>query len=222
MRHVAKSSMPPEGDPRSGALGPMPPGDGNANPADIGIFELIEEDYETHGRSLLSPGFIALSVHRMGNWRMGVRSATLRAPLTAAYRAAYHSVIALFGIDLPYNMRLGRRVRFEHHGCIVMGAWSVGDDVIIRGPATIGLARPDGHDSPIIGNRVEIGPRACVGGRISVGDDAFVCPNTVLTEDLPAGATALGNPCRRVDLDKILEPTASDAPQPRESSTRST
>jgi serine O-acetyltransferase len=157
---------------------------------------------------------VALAVHRLGNWRMGVRSPVLRAPLTAAYRVAYHSVIAALGIDLPYNVKLGRRVRFDHHGCIVMGAWSVGDDVIVRGPATIGLARPDGRRAPIIGNRVEIGPRACVGGGIRVGDDAFVGPATVLTEDLPAGATALGNPCRQVDLDKLLAPAVRAPSRP--------
>jgi serine acetyltransferase len=37
-----------------------------------------------------------------------------------------------------------------------------------------------------------------------VGDGAFIGPNTVVTDDVPAGATILGNPGRLVDLAKIV------------------
>jgi len=123
--------------------------------------------------------------------------------LTIAYRFAYHGVIAALGIDLPYNVKIGRRLRIQHHGCVVIGAWSIGDDVLIRGPATVGLLNRQGVRAPIIGNRVEIAPRACIVGGIRVGDDAYVGPATVLTQDLPAGGAALGNPCRRVTLSEL-------------------
>lgn len=191
-------------EPRGAVL---PPGDRNENPA-LPLWRLLAEDRAVHG-AWSAPGFLALAVHRLGNKRMEVRSKLLRAPLTAAYRAAYHAVIALWGIDLPYNVKIGRRVRFVHHGCIVIGAWSIGDDVIIRGPATLGLARRDQTGTPVIERGVELGPRACVVGDIVVGEGAYVGPNTVLTEDLPAGATALGNPSRRVDLAQLSEPVGS-------------
>ena len=182
----------------------LPPGDRNENPGRF--LELVAEDRATHG-SWLDPGFLALCVHRFGNLRMGVRSKALRAPLTALYRGAYHAIIALFGIDLPYNVKFGRRLRIVHHGCVVLGAWSVGDDVIIRGPATIGLSLRGSVGTPTLGNGVELGPRACVVGDLVIGDGAFVGPNTVLTESLPPGAVALGNPFRCVDLTRLVEPT---------------
>jgi serine O-acetyltransferase len=182
----------------------LPPGDRNENPR-LPVLELLAEDRATHRGSWWSPGFLALAVHRFGNLRMEVRSRWLRAPLTAAYRTAYHGVIALFGIDLPYNVKIGRRVRFVHHGCIVVGAWSIGDDVIIRGPATLGLSRRTDTGTPVIERGVELGPRACVVGALVVGEGAYVGPNTVLTENLPAGAVALGNPSRRVDLAALAE-----------------
>ena len=191
-------------EPRSSVL---PTGDRNENPA-LPLWRLLAEDRTTHGSSW-SPGFLALAVHRLGNLRMEVRSKLLRAPLTAAYRVAYHATIALWGIDLPYNVKIGRRVRFVHHGCIVVGAWSIGDDVIIRGPATLGLARRDQTGTPVLERGVELGPRACVVGNIVVAEGAYVGPNTVLTEDLPAGATALGNPSRRVDLAQLAEPAST-------------
>lgn len=192
-------------DPRLLAGGPLPPGSTDENPAGVSFPALLVEDFRTHGSRLTSAGFLALAVHRFGNWRMSVKTYALRAPLTLAYRVAYHTTIAAFGIDLPYNVKIGRRVRFVHHGCVVLGAWSVGDDVLVRGPVTVGLLTRTGSRAPIIGNRVEIGPRACIVGGIRVGDDAYVGPCTVLTQDLPAGAAALGNPCRRVELAELLE-----------------
>lgn len=181
----------------------LPRGDRDQNPA-LPFWSLLAEDRATHGGSAWSPGFLALAIHRFGNLRMQVRSKWLRAPLSAAYRAAYHASIALWGIDLPYNVKIGRRVRFAHHGCIVVGSWSIGDDVTFRGPATLGLARRDQIGTPVIERGVELGPRACVVGHIVVGEGAYVGPHTVLTEDLAAGAVALGNPARRVDLAQLL------------------
>jgi serine O-acetyltransferase len=198
---TAATTRPDVPEARAGVL---PPGDRNENPP-LPMLELLAEDRATHGGSWWSPGFLALAVHRFGNLRMEVRSKWLRAPLTAAYRAAYHGVIALFGIDLPYNVKIGRRVRFVHHGCIVVGAWSIGDDVIIRGPATLGLTRRDATGTPVIARGVELGPRACVVGHVVVEEGAYVGPNTVLTENLPAGAVALGNPSRRVNLELLAE-----------------
>jgi serine O-acetyltransferase len=175
-------------------------GDENQNPPGISFPALIGEDFATHGRDLLSPGFWSLAVCRFGNWRMSVRYRALRPPLTLAYRTARHAVIALWGIDLPYNSKIGRRLKIEHHGGFFLGAWSVGDDVTVRHCATIGLLRRGDDRAPVIGNRVEIGPGACIVGDITVGDDAYIGPNAVVTQNVPAGATAFGNPGRLVNL----------------------
>ncbi|MBC7174551.1 MAG: transferase [Polyangiaceae bacterium] len=185
---------------------PLALGDTDENPLGIGFRALLLEDFRTHGGDPLSPGFWALAVHRFGNRRMGVRSRALRAPLTVAYRVAYRAVIALFGIDLPYNAKIGRRFRIAHHGCFHLGARAVGDDVYIRHSATIGLARrTEIAFAPTIGDRVEVGPGACIVGDIHIGDDCFVGPNTVLADDLAPGATALGVPARVVDLKQYVE-----------------
>ena len=182
----------------------LPLGDQNQNPSGISFPALVAEDFATHGRSLRSPGFWALAVCRFGNARMSVKSKLLRAPLTLAYRTAHQAVLALWAIELPYNARIGRRLRVLHHGGVWLGAWSVGDDVTIQNTTTIGLKRKGADRSPMIGNRVEIGPGACIVGDIKVGDGAFIGPNTVVTDDVPPGATILGNPGRLVDLAKVV------------------
>lgn len=191
---------------------PLPVGDCDANPSDLPFLALLAEDFASHGRDLSSPGFWAVAVHRFGNWRMGVRSKWKRAPLTVAYRVAFHGVLALWGIDLPYNIRLGRRVRIEHHGCLMIGARQIGDDVVIRHSVTMGLRQRYTNAFPTIGNRVEIGPGACILGGVQIGDDCYIGPNTVIAYDVKPGTAMIGIPPRRVDLAQ-LEAGAQDKPE---------
>lgn len=183
---------------------PLAMGTTNENPSDIGFVALLREDFRTHGSRLHAPGFWALAVHRFGNLRMDIQSKPLRAPASALYRAAHFAVIALWGIDLPYNAKLGRRLRIDHHGCVMLGAKVVGDDVHIRHSATIGLSRrTEQGAAPTIGNRVEIGPGACIVGAIHVGDGCYVGPNSVVADSVPAGTTVLGVPARPVKLERV-------------------
>jgi serine O-acetyltransferase len=186
---------------------PLPHGNTNENPVGIGLFRLLVEDFRTHGSDPLSAGFWALAAHRFGNWRMGVKPSPLRAPFTILYRIAHRGAIALWGIDLPYNVKLGRRFRLEHHGCIHVGAREIGDDVVVRHSVTIGLvSRSARSKAPTIGSRVEIGPGACIVGGIHVGDDCFVGANTVVAQSLDPGTTVLGVPARSVDLHELTKP----------------
>jgi len=189
----------------------LPLGDRDENPQGLGLMALLTEDFETHGRNPLSPGFWAVAVHRLGNARMSVRSPVLRAPLTVAYRTAFHSVVALWGIDLPYNIKLGRRLRIEHHGCLMIGARQIGDDVVIRHSVTMGLRERNAHEFPTIGNRVEIGPGACIVGGVHVGDDAYIGANTVVAQNVRAGVALLGIPPRAVDLSTLETATPAKA-----------
>lgn len=201
-----KFSAVPGGEPGIEELppshdAPPPKGDRNANPRGIGLFALLAEDFRTYDRDLLDPGFWAVAIHRFGNARMGVRFKLLRAPLTAIYRLMFTAMIWLWGINLPYNTKLGRRVRIWHHGGIWLGARSIGDDVHIRHNTTFGLlSRNDPGGKPIIGNRVDVGVGACILGAVTVGDDCVVGPNSVVIRDLPPGSVVMGVPARQTAL----------------------
>jgi len=178
-------------------------GDRNANPAGIGFLSLVKEDLKTHGGSLLSPGFWTVAVHRFGNWRMSIKSKPLRVPMTALYRVAYRGVVAMWGIDLPYNVKVGRRFRLGHHGCMVLGAGEFGDDVTIYHSITVGLNRRNETKVPKIGNHVELGPGVCIVGGVKIGDGCYVGANTVVSRDLPPNSAVLGIPMRPVNLDGL-------------------
>ncbi|HUR26965.1 MAG TPA: transferase [Planctomycetota bacterium] len=172
----------------------------NQNPAGIKFFELIAEDYRTHDRNPAEPGFWAVAVHRFGNWRMGVRHRALRLPLSAAYRVLHTAMKWLWGIDLEYTVKLGRRVRLWHHGGMVLGARRIGDDVHIRHNVTLGLAaRNWPNERPVIEDEVEIGVGAVVVGKVRIGRGTVIAPNSVVLSSVPAGGwTVLGVPARAV------------------------
>jgi len=176
-------------------------GEVDNNPAGIGFRALLAEDFRTHDRYLLDPGFWAIATHRFGNWRMGIRSKLLRAPFTIIYRVVYTFIRLFMGIELPYVTLLGRRVRIWHHGGIFIGARSIGDEVQLRHNTTIGvLHRGTDEFKPIIGHRVDIGPGVAILGSVEVGDDVVIGANSVVAKEVPAESTDSGVPARPVKL----------------------
>jgi serine O-acetyltransferase len=169
----------------------------NQNPRGIGLMDLVREDLRTHDGNLLEPGFWAIVVHRLGNWRKGIRPKILRAPLTLVYRSSFTLIIWGWVIDLGYTVKLGRRVRIWHHGGIVLTARSIGNDVVIRHNTTMGIARSDQKSKrPTIQDRVDIGAGACILGDVTIGHDSVVGANAVVVDSFPPGSTIGGIPAR--------------------------
>ncbi|MEM1159463.1 MAG: transferase [Pseudomonadota bacterium] len=185
-------------------------GTGNANPEGIGFRALIAEDFDTHKRDFFAQGFWALFWHRFGNWRMAVRSRLLRLPLSLLYRVMFKLCEWVCGIMLPYTVRVGRRVRLDHFGGMILVAQTIGDEVVIRQNTTFGIAGVDAlTDRPVIGNRVDIGAGAVIIGAIHVGDDAIIGANAVVTKSVPAGAVVGGVPARLIRMrEDHAEPAA--------------
>lgn len=169
----------------------------NLNPADVSFWALVAEDYRTHGSRFFAQGFWVLFWHRFGNWRMSIRSEMLRTPLSLVYRIMTKLCEVTAGVFLPYTVIVGRRVKLEHFGGMILVADRIGDDVIIRQNTTFGIARLDACQSrPVIGNGVDIGTGAVIIGDIHVGDGAIIGANAVVVEDVPAGAVVGGVPAR--------------------------
>ena len=159
----------------------------NRNPPGLSLTQLLREDYETHGRNFFSQGFWAIAVHRLGNWRMGVRNGLLRLPLTLLYRILAKLVQWLGGIDLMYTVKVGRRVRIWHHGGMTLEALEIGDDVHIRQNTTFGLKQHGDPRwlKPIIGKGCQIGAGAVIVGPVIVGEGSTIGANVVLAQDVP-------------------------------------
>jgi serine O-acetyltransferase len=177
----------------------LAPGATNRNPPDCSFFSLIREDFVTHGSSLLEPGFWIMALHRFGNLRMDVRTKVLRAPLTLLYRFLSVLMSWLWGIDIGYSTPIGRRFRIWHHGCIFIRAQSIGDDVQIRHSTSIGVQDRHNTDrAPIIEDGVDIYAGAVIAGQVVIGRGATIGANSLVMSDVPAGATVVGVPARRM------------------------
>ncbi|MBW4658763.1 MAG: serine acetyltransferase [Drouetiella hepatica Uher 2000/2452] len=184
---------------------PLPDAVSSSEEAALTLWQQIQEDWEAHGRDWTKPGFRAVAVYRFGVWRMQVQPKLLRVPLSLLYKSLYRKVRNGYGIDLPYTVKLGRRVVIEHqNGIIIHGYSEIGDDSIIRQGVTLGnryLDRP--FDAPKLGDRVNVGAGAKILGKVTLGDGASVGANAVVLCDIPAGQTAVGIPA------KILKPKAT-------------
>ena len=174
---------------------------------ELGLWQQIKEDWIAHGRDWTKPGFRAVAVQRFGVWRMQVEPKLLRVPLSVLYRSLYRKVRNTYGIDLPFTVKLGRRVVIEHQGAIIIhGYCTIGDDCIIRQGVTLGnryLDKP--LESPQLGDRVNIGAGAKILGGVSLGDDVNIGANAVVLSDIPAGKTAVGIPAKILQSTKNQE-----------------
>jgi serine O-acetyltransferase len=163
------------------------------------MFDYIREDWHTYQRDPWRQGLWVMLVYRFGRWRYQVRPVLLRKFLSLLYKFAKIAIQIVTGIDLPCETRVGRRLKFEHFGGIIISGDTVlGDDVIIRNGVTIGLKNTNKPGAPVIGNRVDIGAGAKILGNIQIGHDAIVGANAVVLIDVPARALAVGIPARIV------------------------
>lgn len=184
------------GQPRQKAP-PLPDGSRNYNPEGIGFWQLVSEDFRTNGRTFESQGFWTLFWHRFGNMRMSIKWRIFRLPVTIIYRIMFKACEVFCGMKLSYNVPVGRRVKLEHFGGMVLGARSIGSDVVIRQNVTLGIASSsDLNAKPIIEDQVDIGAGAVIVGNITIGEGAKIGANAVVTKSVPAGAVAVGVPAR--------------------------
>lgn len=118
----------------------------------------------------------------------------------------------LFGIDLPRATQIGKGFYIGHFsGIVISGKAIIGDNCNISQGVTIGVAgRGDKRGVPVIGNKVYIAPGAKVIGKITIGNNAVIGANAVVTHDVPDNAIVVGIPAKIISYngstDYILNP----------------
>ena len=113
-----------------------------------------------------------------------------------------------FHCDYGFNIHLGAGV-FLNFNCVVLDVVrvSIGDNTQI-GPG-VQILTADHPRDPVsraagleFGRPISIGRNVWIGGGalilpgVTVGDDAVIGAGSVVTRDVPAGATVVGNPAR--------------------------
>ena len=93
---------------------------------------------------------------------------------------------------------LGKGARLEHYGSVVINADAkIGENCCLRGNNCIGMGG-DGQ-SPVIGDRVDIGFGAVIIGGIEIADDVKIGAGAVVVKSCSKkGATLVGVPAREL------------------------
>ncbi len=147
---------------------------------------------------LTYPGVWAVMFHRGAHW-------LFVAELYFLARFVNHFGRMLTGIDIHPGAKIGRNF-FIDHGFVVIGETAqIGDNVTIYQCVTLGGTNPAdgvaGKRHPTISDDVIIGSGAQVLGPITVGARARIGANSVVTKDVPEGATMVGIPARQTLVD---------------------
>ena len=149
-------------------------------------------------RSLLEvwtiyPGVQAIALHRLAHalWQRGWRYG----PRWISFMSRW-----LTNVDIHPGARIGMRFFIDHGAGVVVGETAeIGNDVTIYHGVTLGgTSWSAGKRHPTLGNQVVVGAGAKILGPIAVGNRARIAANSVVIEEVPAGATVVGIPGRVV------------------------
>jgi len=139
-------------------------------------------------------GYHAVVWHRLNNWLWGLGLRGL-----ARFLANFSRILT--GIEIHPEAQIGRRLFIDHGTGLVIGQTAViGDDVTLYHGVTLGgvgrAGQAEGKRHPTIEDGAIVGAGAQVLGDITVGAKAKVGANSVVTQDIPPHATAIGIPAR--------------------------
>ncbi|MEY4500611.1 MAG: hypothetical protein RIS52_501 [Pseudomonadota bacterium] len=142
---------------------------------------------------LIYPGVWALGMHRVAHW-------LYVAEMFFLARFVNHIARFFTAIDIHPGAKIGQNL-FIDHGFVVIGETAeIGDGVTIYQGATLGGTNPTsgigGKRHPTLCDGVIVSLGAAILGPITVGANARIGANAVVTKDVPEGATMVGIPAR--------------------------
>ena len=152
---------------------------------------------------LTYPGVKAVILHRITNF-FSVAKFYLIARIISQFSRF------LTGIEIHPAVKIGKNFFIDHGMGVVIGETSeIGDNVTIYHMVTLGGISPSINSDnqrqvkrhPTLKDNVVIGSGAQVLGPITVGENAKVGANAVVTKDVPANAVMVGIPAKNVNKD---------------------
>jgi serine O-acetyltransferase len=110
---------------------------------------------------------------------------------------------AITGVEIHPAAEIGRGFFIDHGSGVVIGETAkIGNQVTLYQGVTLGgTGFQRGKRHPTLGDNVTVGSGAKLLGPIAVGDGAKIGANTVVVEDVPPGATVVGNPGHPVRIE---------------------
>lgn len=118
--------------------------------------------------------------------------------LNKIYNRLYYNLTRKNGIEIAPKCNIGAGFYIGHPYCITINPNAIiGDNCNIHKNVTIGQEnRGNRKGAPIIGNKVWIGVNSTIVGKIKIGNDVLIAPNSFVNCDIPDHSIVIGNPCK--------------------------
>lgn len=173
------------------------------------MFDILRQDIGRGGDNrgerlkelVFNTGMWAVVSYRFRRWVFELPlPRLLKLPLTVASMAVQLATEVMTHIQIPCSVKIGPGLYIAHTGYIVISSSAeLGSNCTLTQGVTIGHG--GGGDrakqgSPILGDRVYIGPGAAVIGAITVGNDALIGVGSIVTRSVPPRGVIVGNPGR--------------------------
>lgn len=117
--------------------------------------------------------------------------------LKGFYSAIYRIVSVFYCNEISHVAEIGPGLYIGHpYGITVNPNARIGKNCNIHKGVTIGQEnRGKRKGAPTIGDCVWIGVNSTIVGKITIGDDVLIAPNSYVNCDVPSHSIVYGNPC---------------------------
>jgi len=117
--------------------------------------------------------------------------------LKKLYKLLFTMSKKFYHVEIGTSTDIGPGLYIGHPYCITINPnVKIGNNCNIHKGVTIGQEnRGLKKGTPVIGNEVWIGVNATIVGKITIGDDVMIAPNTFVNCDIPSHSIVFGNPC---------------------------
>lgn len=115
-------------------------------------------------------------------------------PLGTLYRIILHIFSIKYGFQIPVSTKIGEGFYIGHFGHIIInGEAIIGKNCNIAPGVIIGRTnRGEKKGKPIIGDNVWIGANTVIVGKISIGSNVLIAPNSFVNIDIPDNSIVIG------------------------------
>jgi serine O-acetyltransferase len=144
-----------------------------------------------------------LGTYRLARWALHeCRIPVLKTLVSVAARVHLRFLRVLLGVWISPHAKIGGGLLINHFGAI----WISPDAVMgrfcnLHHGVTIGVAgRGRTRGVPQLGDRVNLSPYAVLLGKIRVGSNVLIGANSLVIQDIPDNAVAIGVPARVLSL----------------------
>lgn len=163
------------------------------------MIDYIKSDlYRYYGDTSLKSFIKGYLTNRSFNFTFWLRLANKNSPVNKFALPIYYYKRLKYGIDISHKMQLGYGLYIGHGGPLVVNSTAIiGNNVNLSQYTSIGA---NSGKAAIIGDNVYIGPNVCVIENVSIGNNATIGAGSVVTKDIPADATAVGNYAKVVNF----------------------